>query len=167
MMGSDVTDSRSNIKALENQKVTVVGTYIIILKCGVARLVRVSPSELISQSSESHTAAHKFIEGDPAVCAVALHDAVHGLRAQIVAQGDDGLLQLMALHGPAVVPVEGCKGVLPAVQSLPQLLELIKAHSAGHVPIQHVDHQSAGLQAEGLVRARDAGTSEAALQLVW
>ena len=42
----------------------------------------------------------------------------------------------MALHGPAVVPVEGCKGVLPAVQSLPQLLELIKAHSAGHVPLR-------------------------------
>lgn len=39
---------------------------------------------LTSQSAESYTAAHKVIKGDPAAYAVTLHDAVHGLRAQIV-----------------------------------------------------------------------------------
>ena len=48
----------------------------------------------------------------------------------------DGHLQLVALHGPAAVPVVGCKGILPAVQNIRQLLKLIEAHGAGHVPLR-------------------------------
>lgn len=49
--------------------------------------------------------------------------------------GGDGLLQLSALYSPTVVTVEGHKGALPAVQNLAQLLELLKAHCTGHVPL--------------------------------
>lgn len=49
--------------------------------------------------------------------------------------GGDGLLQLSAVYSPALVPIEGHEGAFPAVQSLPQLLELLKAHGAGHVPL--------------------------------
>lgn len=124
---------------------------VIILKCGIASLSCVSPSELVGQRSESYTTAHEIIKGDSAVCAVAPHDAFHGLRTQIITHGVEGNLQLRALHRPTAVPIIGCEGVPPAAQNLPQFLELIKTHGAGHVPIQHVDHQSAGVQAEGFV----------------
>lgn len=111
----------------------------------------VPPSKLIGEGTEPHSAAHKLIKGDSAVQTVALHDAVHSLRAQTVTHGVDGLLQLMALYCPTLVPVKGCEGPPPAIQSLPQVLELIKAHSAGQIPVQHIDHQSACLKAKGLV----------------
>lgn len=47
----------------------------------------------------------------------------------------DGLLQLLAVNSPTLVPIEGHKGALPGVQSLPQLPEFLKAHGAGHVPL--------------------------------
>lgn len=52
--------------------------------------------------------------------------------------GADGLLQLVALHRPAAVPVEGGEGSLPAVERLPQLPELVEAHGAGQVPLRPV-----------------------------
>lgn len=124
---------------------------VVVLKRGVAGPAGVSPLELIGQGAESDTAAHKLVKRDPAVRAVAPHDAAHGLRAQVEAHGDSGLLQLVALHHSTAVPVEGGENILPSVQDLRQLLELGEAHGAGKVPIQHVDHQSAGLQAEGLI----------------
>lgn len=42
----------------------------------------------------------------------------------------------MALYCPTLVPVKGCEGPPPAIQSLPQVLELIKAHSAGQIPLR-------------------------------
>lgn len=46
------------------------------------------------------------------------------------------MLQLRALHRSTAVPVVGHEGRLPAVQDLPQILELIEAHGAGHVPLR-------------------------------
>lgn len=46
------------------------------------------------------------------------------------------MLQLMALHRSTAVPVVGCEGILPAVENLPQFLELVKAHGVGHVPLR-------------------------------
>lgn len=51
------------------------------------------------------------------------------------------MLQLRALHRSTAVPVVGRKGSLPAVQNLPQFLELIKAHGAGHVPLDNAVSQ--------------------------
>ena len=50
--------------------------------------------------------------------------------------GLEGNLQLVALHRPTAVPVVGCEGVLPAIQSLPQFLELIEAHAVGIIPLR-------------------------------
>lgn len=41
-------------------------------------------SPLTSQGAESYATGHEIIEGDFAVGAVALHDGVHCLRAQII-----------------------------------------------------------------------------------
>lgn len=46
------------------------------------------------------------------------------------------MLQLLALHRSTAVPVVGCEGGLPAIQNLPQFLELIEAHGARHVPLR-------------------------------
>lgn len=139
---------------------------VIVVKHCRTSLARVPPSEMISQAAQSYATAHEIIEADSAVGAVALHDDVHGLRAQVETHGADGVLQLRALHRSTAVPVVGREGGLPSVQNLAQLLELIKAHGAGHVPIQHADHQPAGLQAERFVCSSHAGLCEAALQLV-
>lgn len=139
---------------------------VIIHKCGLASSGCVSPLELISQGAEFYATAHEVIERNFAAKAVAPHDDVQGLRTQIKTHSGECLLQLVALHRPAAVSVVGHEGRLPAVQNVTQLLELIETHSAGVVPIQHVDHQFARLQAEGFVCARDAGLCEALLQLV-
>lgn len=57
---------------------------------------------------------------------------------------------------------------LPHVNGAQQILELLKAHGAAVVGIQHGDHKTAGLQAEFAARARvvgNAGIGQAALQL--
>lgn len=48
----------------------------------------------------------------------------------------DGLLQLVALHRPAVVQVVWGESRLPGVQNVTKLLELMKAHHAWHVPLK-------------------------------
>lgn len=129
---------------------------VVVCKTRVAILGRVSPPELIGQSSEFDAAGHKVVECDASVVTVALEDAVQRLRAQIVPHAAQGLLQLLGLHITAPVPVVVHKRGLPLVQDARQLLKLVEAHRAGVVPVQHADHESAGLQVERVIGARDA-----------
>lgn len=129
---------------------------VVISKTRVAILGRVSPPELVGQSSELDAAGHKVVECDASVVTVALKDAVQRLRAQIIPHVAQGLLQFLGLHVPAPVPVVVHKRGLPLVQDARQLLKLVKAHRAGEVSVQHADHESTGLQVERVVGAGDA-----------
>lgn len=55
--------------------------------CSLALGGQSESCSLTCEGAESYAAAHELIEGDPAAHTVALHDAVHGLRAQIVTCG--------------------------------------------------------------------------------
>lgn len=89
---------------------------VIIAKVCMASIGRVSPPEIVSQSSEFDAAADKVVKPDASVVTVALQDAVERLGAQIVPHLAQGLLQFLGLHSPAPVPVEVHEHGLPLVQ---------------------------------------------------
>lgn len=89
---------------------------VVITEISLPIVGRVSPPEMISQSSELDAAADKVVKADASVVTVSLQDAVQRLGAQIIAHAAQGLLQFLGLHRPTPVPVVGHEQSLPLVQ---------------------------------------------------
>lgn len=95
-----------------------------------------------------------------AALVVGAEEQLDELRAEAVAEGDEGVGELGQGDVAAAVDVEAVKEGAPRGEEGPEAAELLEANGAAAVRVEHADHHADGLDVEGGPVAVDEGRGE-------
>jgi hypothetical protein len=121
--------------------------------------------EHIRHALEGDTSLDEQIKAHDALAAliVGAEDELHETGGETVAEGDEGVAELVEGDVSGAIGVEAVEEGAPGGEEGPEAAELGEADCAGAVRVEHADHHADGLGVEGGPVAVDEGGGEFAL----
>lgn len=139
-----------------------LGQEVLEAKGDVAVAVVVVLLEDVRHALEGDAGLDEEVEAQLALVAlvVGLEEQLDEAVREAVAEGDEGVGELVALNVAGAVRVEAVEEGAPAGEERPEAAELLETNGAGPVAIKHPDHHAYGVGVEGRPVAVDERRAE-------
>lgn len=139
-----------------------LGQEVLEAEGDVAIAVVVVLLEDVRHALEGDAGLDEEVEAQLALVAlvVGLEEQLDEAVREAVAEGDEGVGELVALDVAGAVRVEAVEEGAPAGEERPEAAELLEANGAGPVAIEHPDHHAYGVGVEGRPVAVDERRAE-------
>lgn len=143
-----------------------LGQEVLEAEGDVAVAVVVVLLEDVGHALEADAGLHKKVEAEDALVAlvVGLEEQLDEALRQAVAEGDEGVVELVELDVAALVGVEAVEQGAPRRQERPQPAELLEPDRPAAVAVEHPDHHAHRVRVEGGPVPVDEGRRELALR---
>ena len=132
---------------------------ILKTKCDISIPVIVILLEHVRHPLQRNTRLHEQVETHDALVPLVVgpEEEFDEARGEAVAEGDEGVGELLKGDVAGAVDVEAVEEGAPGGEEGPEAAELLKGDGAGAVRVEHADHHPDGLRVEGRPVAVDEG----------